>query len=205
MREQLMPGKVLDRRKICVIHGLGGIGKTQLAIEYARLYKTCYTSFFWLDGKTEESLLQSLLRIASRLPKGQIANMDIKQIKGLKKSRKKAQEILQWFALQGNTQWLLIYDNIDKTSYEEETLDQDTKPSSTYDITQYFPGGDTGSIIITTRLQRLRSLGTQVHLHQLDILDSLLILERHAGQSLKRTKDCTASTNNYEIDDWAPG
>lgn len=63
-----MPGKVSDRRKICVVHGLGGIGKTQLAIEYARLHKASYTSFFWLDGKTEESLIQSLLLITSRLP-----------------------------------------------------------------------------------------------------------------------------------------
>jgi hypothetical protein len=45
MEKQLMPGEVLDRRKICIIHGLGGIGKTQLAIEYARLHKDQYTSF----------------------------------------------------------------------------------------------------------------------------------------------------------------
>jgi hypothetical protein len=57
MKEQLMPSGVSDRRKICVIHGLGGMGKTQLGIEYARLHKALYTSFFWLDGKTEESLI----------------------------------------------------------------------------------------------------------------------------------------------------
>jgi MinD superfamily P-loop ATPase len=57
MKEQLMPGEASDRRKICVIYGLGGMGKTQLAIEYARLHKALYTSFFWLDGKTEESLI----------------------------------------------------------------------------------------------------------------------------------------------------
>jgi hypothetical protein len=200
-----MPSEVLDRCKICVIYGLGGIGKTQLAIEYARIYKASYTSFFWLDGKTEESLIQGLLVLSSRLPKGQIADVDAQEIIGLEESRKRAQEILGWFALKGNTQWLLVYDNIDKTFYEEETSDENTGFSSTYDITQYLPRGDAGSIIITTRLQRLASLGSQVHLRKLDVHDSLLVLERHAGRSLKRTGSHNISTNNSEIDGWDLG
>ncbi len=90
VERQLALGEVQDRRKICVIHGLGGIGKTQLAIKYARLHKDLYTSFFWIDGKTEESLLQSLLRIALRLPKGQMADMNVQKIRGLEESRKVA-------------------------------------------------------------------------------------------------------------------
>jgi hypothetical protein len=95
MKEQLIPAEASDCRKICVIHGLGGMGKTQLAIEYTRLHKALYTSFFWLDGKTEESLIQSLLLIASRLPKGYIPDMDTSKIRGLDESRKVAQEVLQ--------------------------------------------------------------------------------------------------------------
>ena len=71
-----MPSEVSNRRKICVIHGLGGIGKSQLAIEYAKIHKGSYTSFFWLDEKTKESLIHSLLALSSRLPRGQIANVD---------------------------------------------------------------------------------------------------------------------------------
>ncbi|KAH0558618.1 hypothetical protein GP486_004729 [Trichoglossum hirsutum] len=198
MKEQLKPGELLDRRKICVLYGLGGMGKTQLAVEYARLHKDLYASFFWLDGKTEVSLIQSLLLIASRLPKGQIPDIDIQDVKELDESKKGAQEVLKWFALKGNTQWLLIFDNIDETSYEEVPSQSTT--SSSYDITQYFPGGDTGSIIITTRLQRLASLGSHVHLRKASISDSLLILEKHARRSLKRS----ASVEEPEIDQWDP-
>jgi hypothetical protein len=204
MKEQLMPGEASDRRKICVIHGLGGMGKTQLAIEYARLHKALYTSFFWLDGKTEESLIQSLLFIASRLPKGQIPDMDTSKIRGLEESRKAAQEVLQWFALEDNTQWLLIFDNIDKTSYEEEESDQHTGLAS-YDIAQYFPRSDTGSIIITTRLQRLVSLGSAVPLRKLDALDSLLILEKHVGRNLRRRDSQAILKDLSEIEEWDPG
>jgi len=197
IKEQLMPGEMSDRRKICVIYGLGGMGKTQLAIEYARLHKAKYTSFFWLDGKTEESLIQSLLIIGQRLPKGQIQDVDIQDVKGSEKSKMRAQEVLQWFALKGNNQWLLVFDNIDRTSYEEYP----NRNSSSYDITHYFPPGDAGSIIVTTRLQRLVSLGDYVHLRKLNDLDSLLILEKHARRALKRTTLLDGS----EITQWDPG
>jgi hypothetical protein len=197
IKEQLMPGEMLGRRKICVIYGLGGIGKTQLAIEYARLHKTKYTSFFWLEGQTEESLIQSLLMIGQRLPKGQIRDVDIQNVKGSEESKMRAHEVLQWFALKGNNQWLLVFDNIDQTSYEEST-----NPNSlSYDITQYFPPGDVGSIIITTRLQRLASLGDYVHLRELNAPDSLLILEKQAKRSLKQTTVLDGS----QITQWDPG
>lgn len=204
MKEQLMPGGVSDRRKICVIHGLGGMGKTQLGIEYARLHKALYTSFFWLDGKTEESLIQSLLLIVPRLPKDQIPDMDSRRVKGLEESRKAAQEVLQWFAIQNNTQWLLVFDNIDKTSFEEEASHQHTGVSS-YDITQYFPRGDTGSIIITTRLPRLVSLGSAVPLRKLTVLDSLLILQKYVGRSLRRSDSRAALKDQSEFEEWDPG
>jgi hypothetical protein len=203
MEKQLMPGKLLDRRKICVIHGLGGIGKTQLAIEYARLHKNLYKSIFWIDGKTEESLIQSLLQVASRLPKSPICDIVTQEKGGLEESRKAAQEALKWFALEGNTQWLLIFDNIDKTSYEEE-FDQHTDISS-YDITQYLPGGDTGTVIITTRLQRLVSLGSSVHLRKLTVIDGLLILESHTRRSLRHNSRQATSENGLEVEEWDPG
>jgi hypothetical protein len=200
IKEQLLLDEISDRRKVCVVYGLGGMGKTQLAVEYARLHKAKYTSFFWLDGKTEESIIQSLLMIGPRLPKGQIRDVDVQDVKGWEESKKRAQEVLQWFAHKGNNQWLLVFDNIDRTSYEEESMYQASN-SSSYDITQYFPPGDTGSIIVTTRLQRLVSLGENVHLHQLNVLDSLLLLEKHAKKSLKRAPLVDGS----EITHWNSG
>ena len=206
MKEQLLPGEVSDRRKICVVHGLGGIGKTQLVIEYAILHQAKYTAFFWLNGKTEESLIQSLMLLAARLPKGQIADVNAGKVKGLEESRQKAQKVLQWFALKGNNQWLLVYDNIDKTSWgEDENFDQNVWASSTYDISQYFPRCEAGSIIITSRLLRLRDLGREVALGRLDVIDSLLILEKHAGRSLKQAGSDTNSIANSDINRWDKG
>jgi ATP/maltotriose-dependent transcriptional regulator MalT len=43
-------------RSCVVLHGLGGIGKTQLAITYARRHKEKYTAIFWLNANDEDSL-----------------------------------------------------------------------------------------------------------------------------------------------------
>jgi len=205
MKDQLMPGENLDRRKTCIIHGLGGMGKTQLAIEYAILHKNHYTSYFWLDGKTEESLIQSLMQLVSRLPEGHISTANMQEIGGLEESRKRAQEVLKWFALKGNTKWLLVYDNIDRTSYGEQRLDKNDDTISTYDITRYFPKGNEGSIIITTRLQRLRHLGKEICLSRLDMLHSLILLEKHSGRSLRSTSGYGKPAKEFHSDDWDPG
>lgn len=61
-----------DRRKVFVLYGLGRIGKTQLSVEGARRHHRTFSSVFWLDGRTEDSLKQSVTTCASRIPAGQI-------------------------------------------------------------------------------------------------------------------------------------
>jgi len=132
-----------------------------------------------------------------------MSDIDTQKARGWEESRKAAQEILKWFTLEDNTQWLLVFDNIDQTSYEEE-FDQHIGTSS-YDITEYFPRGDSGSIIVTTRLQRLVSLGSSVSLRKLSVLDGLFLLENHARRSLRRSGRQTASEDMLEFEDWDPG
>jgi hypothetical protein len=202
MMQHLSPASVAWRRRICVLHGLGGIGKTQLAIEYARLHKNEYSSCFWIDGKTEEALIQSLVSIASRLPQAQIPGFDIAEVRGIEDSKKKAQEVLRWFALEGNSEWLLVYDNIDKTSYGAS--DDDVGSQACFNIEEYLPGGDTGAIIITTRLQRLAKLGEQVHVRKIGVLNGVLILEKQSGKSFRRSscpEGRKEGTNGVEVID----
>ncbi len=129
--------------------------------------------------------------------------MDVQKTQGVEESRKAAQKVLKWFALKGNTQWLLVFDNIDKTSYEEEP-DEHTG-MSLYNITQYFPEGDTGSIIVTTRLQRLVSLGSPIYLQKLGIVDGLLLLQNHTRRSLRLGSRQATLENSSGIEDWDPG
>jgi hypothetical protein len=194
MRKHLDPAAESNGRRTCVIHGVGGIGKTELAIEHARLHENMYTSVFWLDGKTEDSLLQSLMLIASRLLERRVLRRDIRETEGTEELKERAKEVLRWFALEGNHDWLLIFDNIDKTS----TLAPHSEAESlvTYDIRSYFPDGDRGSIIITTRLKRLTRLGKSIQLNKLDIKHGMMILERMSRMSMKLSENSEGSKDS---------
>ena len=53
-----------SNRTCVVLYGLGGIGKTQLAIEYIRRHKEKYTAIFWLNANNQDSLKLSFRDVA---------------------------------------------------------------------------------------------------------------------------------------------
>ena len=52
---------------ICVIHGVGGIGKTLTAVEYVYRFKHEYDCIFWLQADTTPGLAESYADIAREL------------------------------------------------------------------------------------------------------------------------------------------
>jgi tetratricopeptide (TPR) repeat protein len=88
------------RGRIQVLSGLGGVGKTQVAFEYAHRHQREYKHVLSVNADTQESLDSGLDRIAKAL--------------GLKQSGTEtsgAEEALTW--LRRNGDWLLIADNAD--------------------------------------------------------------------------------------------
>ncbi|KAJ6011039.1 hypothetical protein N7451_002451 [Penicillium sp. IBT 35674x] len=154
-------------RKVAILHGLGGIGKTQLAIRFARDHKHDFTAIFWLNGKDRLTLLQSLSSNLPRLP-GQSGN---KEAINEAEVKKRAKDVLQWLALEGNSRWLVIFDNIDQYSSNNSAGSDEA-----YDIGDFFPVADHGSILITSRLQELAELGKSFMMHKLDSEDSIQLL-----------------------------
>jgi hypothetical protein len=49
------------------LQGLGGIGKTQIVLEYAYRYALEYSAVFWIEAETNESIVASLVRLAGHL------------------------------------------------------------------------------------------------------------------------------------------
>jgi len=134
-----------------VLRGLGGIGKTQLAVEFARRHQALFSAVFWLDGRSESSLKQSIALSASRIPEGQIPETSrAYSISSSGNVDSTVGDVLDWLGKYDNGKWLLIFDNVD-LEYGSGKMD-----GNAYDITRYFPEADHGSILITTRLAKLQ-------------------------------------------------
>jgi hypothetical protein len=127
-------------RKVFVLYGLGGIGKTQLALKFAKDHQQEFTSVLFLDASSEESLLKSFALTYRRITDGKGPQMP---------SPKMAEEVVQWLTRPSNKRWLLIFDNVDKEPSDE----------GGFDIVPYFPAADHGSILITSRLVAISRLG----------------------------------------------
>lgn len=69
MHEHLKPQSV-DKLRYCVLYGLGGIGKTQIAIEYIYRFKHLYTNIFWIRASNESQLAESYSSVARMIGHG---------------------------------------------------------------------------------------------------------------------------------------
>jgi hypothetical protein len=81
------------------------------------------------------------------------------------------QEVMGWLAQADNTNWLLIFDNVDR-DYGRHSSDPDV-----CDVTQYFSGADHGSVLITSRLAKLEQLGDSQQLSKVDQDQARAILQ----------------------------
>lgn len=136
-----------------VVHGLGGLGKTQLVIDFARRHAATFSAIFWLDGRSEDRLRQSIAGCVRRIPEHQIPDVARFQAKALSKEDLDAAvtRMMEWLARSDNTDWLLIFDNVDQDHEQGGS-------TGAYDLKAYLPANH-GSVLVTSRLSHLSQLG----------------------------------------------
>jgi hypothetical protein len=87
------------------VHGMGGVGKTRAAVEYAWTHRADYTALFLRDAETPEKLDAGLAALVG--PLGLVEHAAADQAVQI-------EVVLTW--LNANPGWLLILDNIDAAS-----------------------------------------------------------------------------------------
>jgi hypothetical protein len=165
-----------DSRRTVVLHGLGGIGKTQLAIAYAKRHKGSYTAMFWLNSKDEDSLKQSFAKIAKQILREHPSASRLSAIDITGKPDQVVEAVKVWLSLPKNSRWLVVYDNYDNPEFPGNM------DLGAFDIRKYLPEAYQGSIIITTRSAEVK-LGHRIRVEKLkDVRESLEILSHASGR-----------------------
>lgn len=185
------PPETSQRRVVVVVHGMGGIGKTQLAVEFAREHQRRFSAIFWLDGSSEINLKQSFVDMVRKLPEDTLTANGVEiRTHSVVDIDVAVQECLRWLSLSSNRHWLLIIDNVDR--------DHDDKDDSqAYNVNGYFPSADHGSILITSRLASLQRHGSGVKVGTVAAEQARAILENNAGRDVKGESIVTFSQHRY--------
>ena len=165
-----------NTRSTVVLHGLGGIGKTQLAIEYTRRHKEKYTAIFWLNAKDEDSLTLNFRDIAQQVLKYHPTTDVLASVNLEGNLDQVVNGVKTWLDLQDNTRWLIIYDNYDNPRFSGNP------DSSAVNVRRFLPCSDHGSIIITTRSSQVNQY-QRIHVQKLpNIQEGLQILSNTSGR-----------------------
>ncbi|TFK31208.1 P-loop containing nucleoside triphosphate hydrolase protein [Crucibulum laeve] len=148
--------KGIAPQRTFVIYGLGGMGKTEIALKFAEEIFGQYTYIFWVDATNKDTIFASLKGISS-IPDAKKANVDATP-----------GAVLYWIASLSK-EWLLIFDNADG------------EPSM---IEKYVPSNNTGDILITSRNPNMRSLTgnkNSIELDGMNMEDAVALLLKRSN------------------------
>ncbi len=131
LHDALREGKATGFSQPLALSGLGGIGKTQIALEYAYRYRDEYYFILWAKADSYGSLVSDFVLMARvlRLPERNLQDYD--QVVGAVK---------RW--LQGNAHWLLILDNVDDLATASD----------------FIPEGSKGDVLLTTHAHAMGTI-----------------------------------------------
>ncbi len=154
LRTQLQEGQAATLSQPHAIIGLGGIGKTQIAVEYAYRYHQDYQVVLWARAESTEALTSSYVTIATllNLPEHEAQEQEIT-----------VQAVKAW--LQRHSGWLLILDNADELSL----------------VPAFLPPALGGHLLLTTRAFAVGRLASRLEVDTLSTEQGALFLLRRAS------------------------
>ena len=150
------------------LHGLGGIGKTRLAIEYAWAHEADYSALLFVRAENAATLNANLAALAG----ASVINLAEKEER---EDATKIEAVLRW--LEANPTWLLILDNVDD-------------PEAVKAVVELMPRLKGGHAILTARAANFPATIRKLELDTLDVEPATqFLLERTADDRLRANDD----------------
>jgi tetratricopeptide (TPR) repeat protein len=171
LSETLKAGKTAALAQPQAISGLGGIGKTQTAVEYAYRHQDTYKAMLWVKAQTEASINADFVTLASLLDLPEKQEQD---------QRKIVEAVKRWF--QEHTDWLLILDNADDIAM----------------VRGFNPVGSKGHILLTTRAHATGRIARRIEVEKMEPDEGALFLLHRAKLLEPDSLLETAPTTNQD-------
>ena len=125
------------------ISGLGGVGKTQLALAYVYTYRDSYETILWARAGNQEQLIKDVVDIAHLLQVPETKKSEPRQ-------RYLVNEVFYW--LQTHNGWLFILDNVEEDINKTGNLEVELQIGRWLSLLQ------NGHFLFTTRAQSIANM-----------------------------------------------
>ena len=168
LRELLVSGSTTALTQ--AISGLGGIGKTHTAVEYAYRFHQDYEAVLWLQADSWEVLVSACMELADEL-----------EIPEQKEADQVVAEVQRW--LRKHRHWLLILDNVEDP---QEILQK------------FVPASHKGCVLVTTRMHSVEPLAQTQMLSAMSEQEGVLFLLRRASRIPSKARLEQASLEQYD-------
>ncbi|KAL9626500.1 MAG: hypothetical protein Q9204_007251, partial [Flavoplaca sp. TL-2023a] len=182
-----------ERQNVVAISGLGGMGKTQLSLQFARQHHQRYSAVFWLNASSEVTLKAAYVSLAQHIRRhNKQSEIWQGEVMEQLKEEQAIQLIRQWLSQAENKTWLLMFDN-----YDDPRL-PGIRSSTAYDIRAFFPYATQGSILITTRSPRI-TFAKLIRLKKFhDLNQSLAVLTRRSSRQAHEDVDAKKLAERFD-------
>lgn len=166
---------------VVVLHGLGGIGKTEIMQQFAKSCEQNNFLAFWIDANSQAAAEKSLKKAAVILRR---KNSSVES---------NQDDILYFFSFLRimDTPWVLLFDNANNPALLDE-----------FD-SRYIPKSGNGNIIITTQHKDFCELGYGLEITGLDEVDSVSLLlhyaKRHGSKEVIEATKIVRALDNHPL------
>ncbi|MEU4093310.1 FxSxx-COOH system tetratricopeptide repeat protein [Streptomyces sp. NPDC026673] len=137
------------------LHGMGGVGKSQIAIEYVYRHGRDYELIWWIPSEQTNLIVQSLIELGEHM--GLRVGADRSAVPAVLEALRVGQPY---------SNWLLVFDNAENP----------------HEVRQFFPHDGPGRVLVTSRNSQWSTLASSLEVDVFTRSESVALIKRRSPQ-----------------------
>jgi hypothetical protein len=173
-----------DGRNIVALYGLGGAGKSTVALAYASENRDRYTAILWINASSRAETMNSYVDCAQMI---KARDTGIGSALTTLSKENPTRFVKEWLA-QRRSKWLIVFDGLDE-------------PGLYNDYDWFIPRSGVGDILVTSRQETCQNLGSSIAVADMPQQDAVQLLLRIIlgpnQESIQEQRDQAAEIATY--------